>query len=94
MSAWLYMMTNRRNGILYVGTTVDMPRRAWEHREGVVDGFTKKYGLKRLVYVEEHLTLLAARQREMNMKHWPRKWKVQLIHRENPFWDDLYDQLI
>jgi putative endonuclease len=93
MRAWLYMMTNRRNGVLYVGTTINLPRRAWEHRESVVDGFTKKYGLKRLVYVEVLPTLLAARQREMNMKHWPRKWKVQLIHRTNPDWDDLYDQL-
>ena len=94
MGAWVYIMTNRRNGILYLGSTTDLPRRAWEHREGVADGFTKRYGLNRLVYVEEHPTFLAARQREMNMKHWPRKWKVQLIHRDNPFWEDLYDQLI
>jgi putative endonuclease len=93
VSAWVYMMTNRRNGILYLGSTTNMARRAWEHREGAADGFTKKYGLTRLVYVEEHQTLLAARQREMNMKHWPRKWKIQLIHRHNPFWDNLYDQL-
>jgi putative endonuclease len=53
----------------------------------------EKYGLKRLVYFEEHPMLLAARQREMNIKHWPRKWKVQLIHQANPFWEDLYDRL-
>ncbi|HWB48902.1 MAG TPA: GIY-YIG nuclease family protein [Stellaceae bacterium] len=94
MSVWLYMMTNKKNGILYIGTAMNLSRRAWEHREGVVDGFTKRYGLKRLVYFEEHPTILAARQREMNMKHWPRKWKVQLIHRENPFWEDLYDRLM
>jgi putative endonuclease len=94
MSAWVYIMTNRRHGTLYVGATVNLPRRAWEHREGVADGFTKKYGLKRLVYAEEHATVLLARQREMNMKHWPRKWKVHLIHRDNPDWDDLYDRLI
>jgi len=57
-------------------------------------GSPKKYGLKRLVYAEEHPTVLAAKQREMNMKHWPRKWKIQLIHRSNPEWDDLYDHLI
>jgi putative endonuclease len=57
-------------------------------------GFTEKYGLKRLVYAEEHPTILAAKQREVNMKHWPRKWKVQLIHRDNPDWGDLYNQLI
>jgi putative endonuclease len=92
--AWVYLMTNRPDGILYVGSTVDLARRAWEHREGVVDSFTKKYGLKRLVYAEEHQTVFLAKQREMNMKHWPRKWKVQLIHRDNPDWDDLYDKLI
>ncbi len=94
MSAWVYMMTNRRNGILYVGATVDLARRAWEHREGVADGFTKKHGLKRLVYVEEYPDIQAAKQREMNIKHWSRAWKVQLIHRDNPFWEDLYDRLM
>jgi putative endonuclease len=94
MSAWVYMMSNRRNGVLYLGCTVNLARRAWEHREAVIEGFTKRYGLKLLVYVEEHPTLLAARQRETNMKHWPRKWKVQAIHRTNPFWEDLYDRLV
>jgi putative endonuclease len=72
MGAWLYIMTNRPNGILYVGTTVDLPRRIWEHREGLVEGFTNRYGLHRLVYAEWLETLLAARQREQNVKHWPR----------------------
>jgi len=94
MSAWVYIMTNRRNGILYVGATVYLARRVWEHREGVVDGFTKRYALKRLVYAEEHPDILAAKQREMNIKHWPRAWKVRLIHQRNPEWEDLYDQLI
>jgi len=93
MSAWVYMMANRRNGVLYLGSTVNLFRRAWEHREGVADGFTRRYDLKLLVYAEEHPTLLSARQREMNMKHWPRRWKVQLIHRENPFSEDLYERL-
>jgi putative endonuclease len=86
-------MTNQRNGTLYVGTTVDLARRIWEHREGVADGFTKKYGLKRLVYAERHEDILAAKQREMNIKHGPRAWKVRLIHRENPDWADLYERL-
>jgi putative endonuclease len=94
LGAWLYIMTNRPNGILYVGTTVDLTRRVWEHREGLVEGFTKRYGLHRLVYAEWHETLLAARQRESNIKHWPRAWKVQLILKENLNWDDLYDKLI
>jgi putative endonuclease len=78
MGGWVYMMTNRPNGTLYVGTTVDLARRAWEHREGVADGFTKKYGLKRLVYAEWHDDILKAKQREMNIKHWRRAWKVNL----------------
>jgi len=92
--AWLYIMTNRPNGILYVGSTVDLPRRAWEHREGLVEGFTKRYGLRRLVYLERHATLLAARQREQNIKHWSRAWKIKLILEENLNWDDLYDKLV
>jgi len=90
---WVCIMTNRRNGTLYVGTTVDLARRVWEHREDVSDGFTKRYGLKRLVYAERHGDILAAKQREMNMKHWPRAWKVRLIHQDNSEWEDLYNRL-
>jgi putative endonuclease len=91
---WVYIMTNRPNGTLYLGATDNMPRRAWEHREGVVPGFTKRYGLKRLVYAEYHADMILARQRERNMKHYPRAWKVRLILASNPNWDDLYDQLV
>jgi putative endonuclease len=94
MGGWVYLMTNRPNGTLYAGCTVDLPRRAWEHREGVAAAFTKKYGLKRLVYAEWYDDILLAKQREANIKHWPRAWKVRLIHRENPFWEDLYDRLV
>jgi putative endonuclease len=73
--------------------TSDLARRVWEHPEGVPDGFTKKHGLKRLVYAEPHANIEAAIQREKNMKHWKRAWKVRLIHEENPSWDDLYDRL-
>lgn len=66
------MMTNRRNGTLDTGVTDNLARRAWEHRAGLVAGFTKKHGLKMFVYVEEHDGMLAARQREQNIKHWPR----------------------
>jgi putative endonuclease len=90
---WVYIMTNRPNGTLYVGSTTDLVRRAWEHREGVADGFTKRYGLKRLVYAEHHDTIISARQREINIKHWPRAWKVRLIFKNNLNWDDLYDRL-
>src|SRR5439155_24856162 len=91
---WVYIMTNRPNGTLYTGVTANIARRAWEHREGIVEGFTKRYGLKRLVYAEEHADIRAAIQREHNMKHWPRAWKVRLILAANPNWDGLYDQLI
>jgi putative endonuclease len=91
---WVYIMTNRPNGALYTGVTANIARRAWEHREGVVDGFTKRYGLKRLVYVEQHAAIQTAIQREHNIKHWPRRWNVRLILTTNPAWDDLYDRLL
>jgi putative endonuclease len=91
MGGWIYIMTNRPNGILYVGVTSDLARRIWEHREGLADGFTKRYGLKRLVYVEPHDDIVRAIQREKNLKHWSRAWKVNLIVAENPGWNDLFD---
>ena len=94
MGGWVYIMTNRRNGTLYVGATADLARRVSEHRAEVADGFTKRYGLKRLVHVEQYDDILAAKQREQNMKHWPRAWKVRLIHQVNPDWDDLFDRLL
>ena len=91
---WVYIMTNRPNGTLYVGVTSDLARRAWEHREGVVEGHTKRYGLKRLVYAERHDEISVAIQREKTIKHWPRAWKVVLILKTNPEWDDLYETLL
>src|SRR5260370_744061 len=93
MTAFVYMMTNRRNGVLYAGVTTNMPRRAYEHREGLIDGFTKRYGLKMLVYYEAFDDVRDAIQREKNIKHWPRAWKVRLIHGFNPEWADLYESL-
>ena len=90
---WIYMMTNRRDGTLYIGVTSDIARRAWEHRKGAVEGFTKRYGLKRLVYMERHETIDEALRRETRMKKWPRAWKVRLIHSINPEWHDLYETL-
>jgi putative endonuclease len=87
---WVYLMTNRRSGTLYLGVTSDLARRAWKHREGVIPGFTKQYGLKRLVWYERFESIHDAIQREKTMKHWPRAWKVRLIHAMNPDWDDLY----
>ena len=76
---WVYIMTNRPNGTLYTGVTNDLSRRAYEHRTGLYQGFTKQYGLTRLVYLERYDDIRAAIQRERNMKHWPRAWKVRLI---------------
>ena len=91
---WVYIVTNRPNGTLYVGVTSDMAKRAWEHREGVVDGFTKRYGLKRLVYAERYDDITDAIQREKRMKTWPRAWKINLIRETNPAWKDLYQTLL
>jgi len=91
---WFYLMTNRRDGILYAGVTSNLPRRAFEHRQGLIGGFTKRYGLKMLVYCEHYDDIRLAIQREKTVKHWPRAWKVRLIHSANPEWDNLYDTLI
>jgi putative endonuclease len=91
---WVYFMTNRRNGVLYVGVTSNLAKRAWEHREGVVEGFTRRYRLKRLVYAERHDDIRNAIQREKNIKHWPRAWKIELIESQNPQWTDLYESLL
>jgi putative endonuclease len=90
---WVYIMTNRPNGTLYTGVTNNIARRAYEHRQGLVEGFTQRYGLKRLVMMEFHEDIRTAIQRERNMKHWPRAWKVRLIQATNPEWRELYDEL-
>jgi putative endonuclease len=91
---WVYFMTNKPDGVLYVGVTSNIAKRAHEHREGVVEGFTKQHSLNRLVYCERFDDIRDAIQREKTIKHWPRAWKVRLIHGTNPDWDDLYDSLI
>ncbi len=93
MDFWVYILANRRGGTLYVDVTSDLVRRAFEHREGLVPGFTKRYGIKMLVYYERHDTAAAAIQREKNIKHWPREWKIDLILSMNPDWRDLYDEI-
>jgi putative endonuclease len=90
---WVYIVTNRPNGALYVGVTNNISRRAWEHKERVAPGFTKRYGLTRLVYAERREDIISAIQREKNIKHWPRAWKVDLIVAQNPRWEELYDRL-
>jgi putative endonuclease len=90
---WVYIMTNRHRGALYIGVTSDLARRAWEHRQGVIEGFTKRYGLKYLVFAEHHDDIRDAIQREKSLKRWLRSWKLRLIGEANPTWRDLYDLL-
>ncbi|WP_269716991.1 GIY-YIG nuclease family protein [Caulobacter sp. NIBR2454] len=86
-------MTDRRRGTLYIGVTSDLPRRIYEHREGALPGFTKRYGLKTLVWYEVQDEMAQALQRERSLKRWSRDWKINLIERENPDWIDLYPSL-
>ncbi|MCA9711775.1 MAG: GIY-YIG nuclease family protein [Myxococcales bacterium] len=94
MGGWVYIVANKRNGTLYVGVTADIRRRAWEHREGLVEGFTKRYGLKCLVHAEYHDDIRDAIHREKRIKHWSRRQKLGLIEQSNPDWNDLYDDLV
>jgi putative endonuclease len=90
----VYIRASKRNGTLYVGVTGDLMRRVWEHRNAVVDGFTRRYRVHKLVYIERHETMEAAIEREKRLKRRHRAWKFALIERENPEWRDLYDATI
>jgi putative endonuclease len=90
----VYILCTRKYGTLYVGVTSNIARRAWEHREGLIEGFTKRYGVKTLVYLEFHATMIEAITREKQIKEWQREWKLELIEAANPEWRDLYDDLI
>lgn len=90
----VYIMASGERGTLYIGVTGDLKRRVWEHREGVVDGFTKRYGLEQLVWFEQHPDFCAAIAREKQLKKWNRAWKVELIESANPLWRDLWDDLL
>ena len=90
MSAWVYIMSNRKDGVLYIGLTADLSRRIIQHREGKGSAFCRRYGLTRLVYAEEHDSIGDAIAREKAMKAWKRAWKIELIEGVNPAWDDLF----
>ena len=89
--AWVYILASRRNGTLYVGVTSNLARRMEEHRRGLVKGFTSRYGVKSLVWVERHDSIAAAIGREKAIKKYPRRWKINLIESINPRWLDLYE---
>jgi putative endonuclease len=90
---YTYILASKRNGTLYIGVTSDLARRAWEHREGMLPGFTKKYGVKLLVYYETFDDVDAAIHRETRLKKYKREWKLNLIEQRNPEWRDLSNDL-
>jgi putative endonuclease len=89
ISFYAYILANRRNGTLYVGVTNNLSRRVSEHKEKLVPGFTRQYGVDKLVHAEEYLSILEARARENSIKRWRRAWKIALIEKSNPEWRDL-----
>jgi putative endonuclease len=90
----VYVLASKRNGTLYIGVTSDLRKRVWEHRNDVVDGFTKRYGIHRLVYYELHADMESAIRREKQMKKWNRAWKLELIEKQNPDWQDLWEKIL
>ncbi len=90
---YVYILASKRNGTLYIGVTSDLKRRVYEHRNNLVDGFTKKYHVHILVYYEGTNNAESAIRREKQFKKWERKWKLELIEKNNPEWKDLYDEL-
>ena len=90
----VYIVTNKRNGTLYVGVTSNLPGRIWQHKNKVVPGFTNEHKLDRLVWYEVHETMESAIQREKAVKYWKRYWKLKAIEEMNPDWRDLYEEII
>ena len=90
---YVYIMASKRNGTLYTGITSDLIQRVWQHKSGEIKGFTSKYKVNMLVYYEIHEDVLEAIKREKNIKAWKRSWKLELIEKTNPLWDDLYHSI-
>jgi putative endonuclease len=91
---YVYMMASRKNGTLYIGVTSDLVRRVWQHKNDILEGFTQKYGVHRLVWYESTTDAHTAIQREKRLKKWRRQWKIDLIEEDNPNWEDLYGSLM
>jgi putative endonuclease len=91
---YVYILASKRHGTLYIGVTNDLVRRVYEHKNDLVEGFTKKYGIHLLVYYEQYNNVESAIQRERQMKKWNRQWKIRGIERQNPDWRDLYDEIV
>ena len=92
--AAVYILASRPNGTLYIGVSSNLLQRVWQHKSGVVDGFTDRYDVHRLVYFEIHTEMLAAITREKHLKKWKRDWKVALIEKDNPDWRDLWPDIV
>ena len=90
----VYILASHRNGTLYTGVTSNLPARVWQHKNDLVEGFTKKYGVHTLVYYEVHEDMQSAINREKQIKKWKRAWKLALIETQNPTWRDLSDTLV
>jgi putative endonuclease len=93
MQPCVYILASKRNGTLYIGVTSNLMRRVSEHREDVIDGFTRRYKVHKLVYAEFHATIADAILREKRIKKWRRRWKIRLIEQTNPTWRDLSDDI-
>lgn len=91
--SFVYILASRRNGTLYVGSTSDLVKRIWEHKNNVIPGFTAKYNVHQLVYYEIHQEIMEAARRERRLKNWCRKWKLNIIEKFNPTWRDLYKEI-
>ena len=92
-SFYVYIMASKRNGTLYVGSTSDLTKRVWEHKNKVTDGFTKKYKIDKLTYFEQTENIMSALEREKQLKKWNRTKKINLINKTNPNWEELYNKL-
>lgn len=91
--AYVYILTSKRNGTLYIGVTTNIIKRIYQHKKGMVPGFTRKYGVNQLVYYESTPSIITALEREKQLKRWNRIWKLQLIEKFNPNWIDLYNNI-
>lgn len=91
---YVYILASQKNGTLYVGVTNDLIKRVWQHKNKVADGFTKKYGIDKLVYYEATENIESAILREKQLKKWNRAWKIRIIHEMNPEWNDLYNEIV
>ena len=91
---YVYILASKKNGTLYIGITSDLVKRIYEHKQNLIDGFTKKHNIHDLVYYEHHNKVEEAIQREKQIKKWNRKWKIRLIEEKNPGWNDLYNEIM